>query len=264
MRKIVLLFFFIITCAELSAQNYYFNSIDLDTSINFTSSPYLNKNTKEFVVSSSSILLDTGDAFNKFVHKTHFTKFDAVNNITLDKSFTLVNKSIGIRGTIKLLQGGYLGYGYYFDSKSLRYKTAGVPGCLVRFTDNGDTIFTKKFPFRKDYSFISAFRQLQDSSFVFLSDLTDSNGAFTYLTGLRVVKLNKDFTTAWDKVFYYSDATDPTLPRISKVLCPNAECETNKGDAKREIIYIRYDDINMNYIYMCSTCDTIWKTDEQK
>jgi len=57
---------------------------------------------------------------------------------------------------------------------------------------------------------------------------------------------------------------DPTLPRISKILCPNPECETNTKDTKREIIYIRYDDINMNYIYMCSTCDTIWKTDEQK
>ena len=57
---------------------------------------------------------------------------------------------------------------------------------------------------------------------------------------------------------------DPTLPRISKVLCPNSKCETNTKNEKREIIYIRYDDINMKYIYMCSTCDCVWKTDEQK
>ena len=56
---------------------------------------------------------------------------------------------------------------------------------------------------------------------------------------------------------------DPTLPRISKILCPNPECATNKKDEKREIIYIRYDDTNMKYIYLCSTCDTIWKTEEQ-
>jgi len=55
---------------------------------------------------------------------------------------------------------------------------------------------------------------------------------------------------------------DPTLPRIDKVLCPNADCETNKGDAQREIIYIRYDDVNMKYIYLCSTCDTVWKPTE--
>jgi DNA-directed RNA polymerase subunit M/transcription elongation factor TFIIS len=59
---------------------------------------------------------------------------------------------------------------------------------------------------------------------------------------------------------------DPTLPRINTVLCPNPECLTNK-DSKgedREIIYIRYDDQNMKYVYLCSTCDTVWKTEEQK
>lgn len=57
---------------------------------------------------------------------------------------------------------------------------------------------------------------------------------------------------------------DPTLPRINKILCPNPECSTNTSDTPREIIYIRYDDINMKYVYLCSTCDTVWKTEEQK
>jgi DNA-directed RNA polymerase subunit M/transcription elongation factor TFIIS len=58
---------------------------------------------------------------------------------------------------------------------------------------------------------------------------------------------------------------DPTLPRINKIKCPNAECDTNKSESvEREIIYIRYDDVNMKYVYLCSTCDTVWKTDEQK
>jgi len=57
---------------------------------------------------------------------------------------------------------------------------------------------------------------------------------------------------------------DPTLPRINTILCPNAECGTNTKDEPREIIYIRYDDLNMKYVYLCSTCDTVWKTDEQK
>ena len=55
---------------------------------------------------------------------------------------------------------------------------------------------------------------------------------------------------------------DPTLPRINNVLCPNSECATNNGDALREIIYIRYDDRNMKYVYLCSECDTIWQTNE--
>jgi DNA-directed RNA polymerase subunit M/transcription elongation factor TFIIS len=57
---------------------------------------------------------------------------------------------------------------------------------------------------------------------------------------------------------------DPTLPRVNNILCPNADCLTNTKDAPREIIYIRYDDSNMKYVYLCSTCDTVWKTEEQK
>ena len=52
---------------------------------------------------------------------------------------------------------------------------------------------------------------------------------------------------------------DPTLPRISRILCPNSECQTNTHEKPREIIYIRYDDINMKYLYLCSTCDSVWK-----
>lgn len=69
---------------------------------------------------------------------------------------------------------------------------------------------------------------------------------------------------------------DPTLPRLNNIRCPNESCVSNTGaesmesgdedpstsDKSREVIYIRYDDINMKYIYMCVKCDTIWKTDE--
>lgn len=57
---------------------------------------------------------------------------------------------------------------------------------------------------------------------------------------------------------------DPTLPRINNVLCPNIECSTNTKNTPREIIYIRYDDANMKYVYLCSTCDTVWKTEDVK
>ena len=55
---------------------------------------------------------------------------------------------------------------------------------------------------------------------------------------------------------------DPTLPRINTVLCPNNNCDTNNKEksVEKEIIYIRYDDINMKYIYLCSFCDTVWET----
>lgn len=63
---------------------------------------------------------------------------------------------------------------------------------------------------------------------------------------------------------------DPTLPRVNTIDCPNASCASNidtnntsgdVGDIKkeREVIYIRYDDINMKYIYVCAVCNTSWK-----
>jgi len=58
-------------------------------------------------------------------------------------------------------------------------------------------------------------------------------------------------------------ALDPTLPRTTMIKCPNQDCDSNK-DKDREVIYVRYDDKKMNYAYMCTVCDKIWKTDEKK
>jgi DNA-directed RNA polymerase subunit M/transcription elongation factor TFIIS len=57
---------------------------------------------------------------------------------------------------------------------------------------------------------------------------------------------------------------DPTLPRINTIRCPNTDCSTNdnesKNNGKAEIIYLRYDETNLKYVYLCPTCDHIWKT----
>jgi hypothetical protein len=55
---------------------------------------------------------------------------------------------------------------------------------------------------------------------------------------------------------------DPTLPRIHNVRCPSAKCKTNLPDAKEpaEIIYMRYDNTNLKYVYMCASCDTTWQS----
>lgn len=57
---------------------------------------------------------------------------------------------------------------------------------------------------------------------------------------------------------------DPTLPRIKTIKCPNQDCPSNKSELEREVIYIRYDDSKMKYVYMCVGCNTMWKTSEQK
>ena len=56
---------------------------------------------------------------------------------------------------------------------------------------------------------------------------------------------------------------DPTLPRINTIKCPNQNCKSNTEEGKeREVIYMRYDDTNMKYIYLCSECDTVWQTND--
>lgn len=60
---------------------------------------------------------------------------------------------------------------------------------------------------------------------------------------------------------------DPTLPRTSSIKCPNSECLSNQSSAEgveREILYIRYDDENVKYVYLCANCDFSWKIDDQK
>ena len=52
---------------------------------------------------------------------------------------------------------------------------------------------------------------------------------------------------------------DPTLPHISTLKCPNSSCVSNTDDdVQSDIIYMRYDDTNMKYVYMCTSCDIIW------
>lgn len=54
--------------------------------------------------------------------------------------------------------------------------------------------------------------------------------------------------------------------------CPNDECPSNEvvaasggksGKAKSEIIYVRYDDANLKYVYLCAKCDKVWNTEQQ-
>ena len=51
----------------------------------------------------------------------------------------------------------------------------------------------------------------------------------------------------------------PDAAPVSAALDATLESEQNN----REVIYIRYDDINMKYVYLCVHCDTTWKTDNR-
>ncbi len=67
---------------------------------------------------------------------------------------------------------------------------------------------------------------------------------------------------------------DPTLPRVKNMKCPNDDCSSNakKSNSKdiedndsneSEIIYLRYDNKNMKFIYLCAHCDTTWLSNDK-
>ena len=77
-------------------------------------------------------------------------------------------------------------------------------------------------------------------------------------------KTDAEMSEVRDTINQYTKL-DPTLPRIRKMKCQNEHCPTNEGTGKpAEIILIRYDNINLKYIYLCSTCDYTWKSDISK
>ena len=51
---------------------------------------------------------------------------------------------------------------------------------------------------------------------------------------------------------------DPSLPRVNNIKCTNDKC-SNKDDTKSEVIFIKYDTMNMKYLYYCCHCDHFWK-----
>jgi len=52
---------------------------------------------------------------------------------------------------------------------------------------------------------------------------------------------------------------DPTLPHVNTIKCPSDGCKSNSG-AERDVIYLKYDAVNMKFLYICNVCDTQWKS----
>jgi len=54
---------------------------------------------------------------------------------------------------------------------------------------------------------------------------------------------------------------DPRLPHIRKnIKCPNGGCDSNKGASDPDIIYIKYDNVNLLYLYICDICGEQWRS----
>jgi predicted NAD-dependent protein-ADP-ribosyltransferase YbiA (DUF1768 family)/DNA-directed RNA polymerase subunit M/transcription elongation factor TFIIS len=56
---------------------------------------------------------------------------------------------------------------------------------------------------------------------------------------------------------------DPCLPHLRKdISCPNPACGSNQGKQEPDVIYMKYDPVNMLYIYICNVdgCGTTWRS----
>lgn len=72
--------------------------------------------------------------------------------------------------------------------------------------------------------------------------------------------LNKEKTNFDDVINKYTKY-DPTLPKVNYIKCPNEECNSHLDGKSNDIVYIRYDEQKMKYIYLCRICDLAWKSD---
>lgn len=53
---------------------------------------------------------------------------------------------------------------------------------------------------------------------------------------------------------------DPALPHIDKLPCPRKTCSTNVKGVKRDVIYIKYDTVNLKFLYICKVCGEQWRS----
>ena len=51
------------------------------------------------------------------------------------------------------------------------------------------------------------------------------------------------------------DITIPSIKNNPNIKCQNKNCDAEEIDIK----YIKYDDVNMKYIYICNNCGCKWK-----
>lgn len=80
-----------------------------------------------------------------------------------------------------------------------------------------------------------------------------------YTKNLKVHKFSKE---SKNKDVHINEYTkyDPTLPHVNTIKCPNSDCVSNEPESNigQDVIYLRYDDKNMKYMYLCCNCDTNW------
>jgi DNA-directed RNA polymerase subunit M/transcription elongation factor TFIIS len=53
---------------------------------------------------------------------------------------------------------------------------------------------------------------------------------------------------------------DPTLPHTQSLACPNNACDSAGDKTKRDVIYLKTDSAGLKFQYICTVCQTQWRT----
>lgn len=67
---------------------------------------------------------------------------------------------------------------------------------------------------------------------------------------------------------YYSNLVnhytfdDPTLPCVD-MECQNKKCVSHNDDVQSEVLYVRFNDQDMRYMYLCKHCRQCWIINQQ-
>jgi hypothetical protein len=56
--------------------------------------------------------------------------------------------------------------------------------------------------------------------------------------------------------------SDPRLPHSKSLKCPNPRCASAKDTSLSDVIYVKYDPVNLKFLYMCNVegCGTQWRS----
>lgn len=52
---------------------------------------------------------------------------------------------------------------------------------------------------------------------------------------------------------------DPTLPRTQEIPCPTCSVDAAENP---EVVFVRYDNQALSYVYLCTKCKTAWKVED--
>ena len=104
-----------------------------------------------------------------------------------------------------------------------------------------------------------------------LGKQSSAASAASQATAASQVSAQQKEEEALAQIMEEQEQEEEELEAAAKTYLASAQKETVVGPIatendhnNREIIYLRYDDINMKYIYLCVHCNTVWKTDNRQ